>query len=216
MTEAVLQAPYNPSTNGQAERFVQVLKVGLRKNLERKIPTFDNIHFALQQLLLSYRTTVHTSTNESPAEKMFSRNIRTRLDLILPTKPQIHVHVNGNIKTRVFKEGERVQCRNYVGRNKWCAGKVIRRLGKLHYEIALDDGRIWKRHINQVQKIGNDTSNERDELEFDYTTPDNTQTVQREQEEQNLPTVQQEVPEILERHMRNRGPPQRYGKVYVH
>ncbi|XP_024893887.1 uncharacterized protein LOC112468774 [Temnothorax curvispinosus] len=57
----------------------------------------------------------------------------------------------------VFKEGERVSCRNYLGVDKWMFGKVVERIGKLHYKIKLDDGRIWKRHINQMRTIGNRT-----------------------------------------------------------
>lgn len=31
---------------------------------------------------------------------------------------------------------------------------IITKLGRLHYEIKLDDGRIWKRHIDQIKNIG--------------------------------------------------------------
>lgn len=30
-------------------------------------------------------------------------------------------------------------------------------MGKLHYLIKLDDGRDWKRHLKQIQKIGEAT-----------------------------------------------------------
>lgn len=34
-------------------------------------------------------------------------------------------------------------------------GRVQRRTGRVHYTIALDDGRHWERHVDQIQKIGN-------------------------------------------------------------
>ncbi|XP_046145704.1 uncharacterized protein K02A2.6-like [Osmia bicornis bicornis] len=213
-------APYNPSTNGQAERFVQMLKIGIKENLEQKQATEENIHTALQQLLLHYRTTVHANTNVSPAEVMFSRKIRTRLDLVLPAKQQPRSDVNTDKRVRELERGERVQCRNYFGSKKWCFGAVKQRIGKLNYEIALDDGRTWRRHINQIQKIGRGTQVQaNDDWNFDYKPPEDPETAQPQSEEQNGP---QDPPEqmrdtgTLERHMRNRRPPQRYGEVYVH
>ena len=50
-------------------------------------------------------------------------------------------------------------CRNYRGKGKWKIGRVKKKLGKLHYLILLDDGREWKRHINQISKIGEKIKN---------------------------------------------------------
>ena len=57
---------------------------------------------------------------------------------------------------RNFKKGERVAVREYINKNgKWRFGNVVKKLGKLHYEIKLDDGKIWKRHVEQMKGIGN-------------------------------------------------------------
>ncbi|XP_011883709.1 PREDICTED: uncharacterized protein LOC105570867 [Vollenhovia emeryi] len=56
-----------------------------------------------------------------------------------------------------FEEGRRVSCHNYAGNDKWLFGTVTRRLGTLHYEVQLDDGRTWKRHVNQMRLIGTPT-----------------------------------------------------------
>ena len=54
-------APYHPSTDGEAEHFVQSFKTGLR------IETVD-----LQiKFLMHYRSLPHTSTGKTPAELMF-------------------------------------------------------------------------------------------------------------------------------------------------
>lgn len=57
----------------------------------------------------------------------------------------------------MFGNEERVACRNYSGREKWEFGKIIEKLGKLHYKIKLDDGRSWTRHANQIRRIGENT-----------------------------------------------------------
>ncbi|XP_041778580.1 uncharacterized protein LOC121597106 [Anopheles merus] len=74
---------------------------------------------------------------------VFGRQIRSRLDLLLPknnipNKPEIAV--------RQFRE---------------------EKVGKLRYTIRLDDGRIWERHIDHIAGVGSnlrgrqlETSNE--------------------------------------------------------
>ncbi|XP_055590407.1 uncharacterized protein LOC129742525 [Uranotaenia lowii] len=44
--------------------------------------------------------------------------------------------------------------REYVNANKWEFGRIMQRLGKLHYLVELDDGRKWKRHIDQLRSVG--------------------------------------------------------------
>ncbi|KMQ88518.1 hypothetical protein RF55_11981 [Lasius niger] len=88
---------------------------------------------------------------------MFARKIRTRLDLLHPEIKHCNNHKETIGTHLVCKEGERVSCRNYLGVDKWMFGKVLERIGKLHYKIELDDGRIWKRHVNQIRVIGNKT-----------------------------------------------------------
>ncbi|KMQ83741.1 hypothetical protein RF55_19218 [Lasius niger] len=86
---------------------------------------------------------------------MFNRKIRVRLDLIKPSKPKSNYNRVNSEKTTVdFKNKQRIAARNYSGTKKWLFGRVIKRTGKLHYEIALDDGRIWRRHVNQLRIIG--------------------------------------------------------------
>jgi len=55
-------APYHPATNGAAERMVQVLKKGL------KLASRLSVDHQLTNLLLSYRSTPHSTTGLPPAE----------------------------------------------------------------------------------------------------------------------------------------------------
>nr|XP_012137589.1 PREDICTED: uncharacterized protein K02A2.6-like [Megachile rotundata] len=159
-----LTAPYHPATNGQAERYVQILK----NSLKRMKADRTNIQPALQQLLIQYRNTPHAKTGISPAELLFSRKLRTRLDLLRPTVTKERSYT----PSIIFKEGKRVSCRNYIGNVKWVFGKVLKQLGDLHYNILLDDGRIWKRHVNQLRPIGDNTPvRSEDYIQFEDDIP---------------------------------------------
>ena len=48
----------------------------------------------------------------------------------------------------------RVSAREYVHENKWEFGNIKERLGRLHYLVLLDDGRVRKRHIDQLRSVG--------------------------------------------------------------
>ncbi|KAI5743861.1 hypothetical protein M8J77_022987 [Diaphorina citri] len=152
-------APYHPATNGQAERYVQILK-----NALIAMKNEGDIDVQLARLLLQYRKTPQTSTNVSPSVLMFGREIRSKLDMI---KPNIYAKVDkagSNSKPvgtpREIALNKRVAVRNYTSKNKWEFGTVMRKLGKLHYEVKLDDGRVWKRHIDQIREVGDNTARE--------------------------------------------------------
>ncbi|XP_011859462.1 PREDICTED: uncharacterized protein K02A2.6-like [Vollenhovia emeryi] len=164
-------APYHPATNGQAERYVQILK----NSLKRMRTTNANAYVDLQELLFQYRNTPHVATGFSPAEFLFSRKIRTRFDLLRPSSTQ---HTTCNTFPFKFTVGKRVSCRDYTGKTKWLFGNIVEQIGELHFKIRLDDGRVWKRHVNQVRPIGEDTprdsNSESDYDYFDYDPPRNS------------------------------------------
>nr|XP_054921049.1 uncharacterized protein LOC126519054 [Dermacentor andersoni] len=76
----VLTAPYHPSSNGLAERFIQTLKNALRKDC-----TGGTLQVKLHKFLLSYRNTPHATTRESPAALLLGRRLRSRLDAVKPS-----------------------------------------------------------------------------------------------------------------------------------
>jgi len=75
-----LTAPYHPSTNGQAERYVGTVKDFLGKMQTTKSSLRQDINNFLRQ----YRKAPHSTTGLSPAQLFLSRNLRTRLDLVRP------------------------------------------------------------------------------------------------------------------------------------
>ena len=84
---------YHPSSNGLAERAVQVLKQALNKN------NGETLGHKLSNFLLIYRSTPHSVTGVTPAELFLKRQLRTRLTLV---KPQLQRTVEDNKRNSVF------------------------------------------------------------------------------------------------------------------
>ena len=70
-------APYHPATNAAAERLIQTFKQALRKS---SLPPRK----ALLEFLLQFRRTPNSS-GYSPSELLNSRQIRTKIDTLLPS-----------------------------------------------------------------------------------------------------------------------------------
>ena len=70
-------APYHLATNGAAERLVQTFKQALSKSSLSPRAT-------LQEFLMQYRRTIR-SEGCSPSELLNGRQIRTRIDILLPS-----------------------------------------------------------------------------------------------------------------------------------
>ncbi|XP_055543798.1 uncharacterized protein K02A2.6-like [Wyeomyia smithii] len=95
-------APYHPQSNGQAERFVDTLKRGLKKLREGGNPaTFRH----LQTFFSVYRSTPNRSARDhkSPAELFLGRPLTTTLNLLKPRKsstPAVNSKQNNQFNQR--------------------------------------------------------------------------------------------------------------------
>ena len=97
---------YHPSTNGEAERFVQSFKTGMK--------TATDVQITLCNFLMHYRSSPHAVTGKTPGEMLFGRNIRTRLDLLHPTpEERTDKLITYEVKTCQLKVGDLVWSRNY-------------------------------------------------------------------------------------------------------
>lgn len=155
--QAKFTAPYHPSTNGQAERYVQTLKNKLKSMANEE----GSLQDKLQRFLMMYRKTPNSTTGISPAEMMYKRIYRTRIDLVKREREIRRNNGNDDLTVnKEFKRGDRVQIRGYDG-NKWKFGKILDRRGKLHYEIEAD-GKKQQRHVDQI--IGTKCTRDNDHL----------------------------------------------------
>ena len=110
----------------------------------------------LQNFLLNYRTTPQGTTGVPPCQLLMGRQLKTRLDLILP---DINKHVenaqakqyhNCHSKPRSFQQGDKLLVCNYRSHPFWLPGVIKNVLGPVSYQVALSDGQLWKRHVDQL------------------------------------------------------------------
>lgn len=155
-------APYHPSSNGQAERYVATIKDGLRSMLNDD----GDLSLKLCRFLMQYRKLPNATTGVSPAELMLKRTIRTRIDLVKSDITSRVMSKQGVDNEPVeFLEGELIQARFYQNKCcKWKFGEIIRKIGSRMYEILIDDEK-HKRHVDQLRRTDCKASN--DKIKFD-------------------------------------------------
>ena len=148
----ITSAVYKPATNGLAERMVQTFKSSLKKSTEP-------IQITLDRFLFNYRMTPHSTTGVSPAELMFGRKLRCRLDLLWPTlsdkvaaKQQGQRKNHTNVPRKVdLSISDPIMIRNYAQRgSRWLPATVNEKTGPLSYRCKLSDGGVVKRHQDQI------------------------------------------------------------------
>ena len=71
-------APYHPSSNGLAEKAVQIVKQGLKRMKD------DSVSDRLSRVLFTYHITPHSTTGVPPAQLLMGRNLKSHFDLLKP------------------------------------------------------------------------------------------------------------------------------------
>ncbi|XP_068212505.1 uncharacterized protein [Palaemon carinicauda] len=127
-----------------------------------------SLNTKLCQFLLTYQTTPHCTTKRTPAELM-GRQLRTRLDVLHPDASQrIERKASENKKPmRELDIGDVVLVQDYRQNTKkgiWTRGVVVLKLGPCTYNVQVDGNLIWKRHIDQMRLISNDSQDNKNEL----------------------------------------------------
>ncbi|UYV60396.1 K02A2.6-like [Cordylochernes scorpioides] len=136
-------SPYNPSTNGLAERYVHEFKNSLRKNQGK-----NSIEINLQRFLFTHRAFPQTVLKESPAELLMKRSLRSRFSNLIPKMAKVgEVYHDAMRKQEHFAVGSDVYFRSFANGPKWKRGRIMELLSSRHYLIE-DEGRYVKRHIN--------------------------------------------------------------------
>ena len=110
----------------------------------------------MARLLFQYRITPHTTTGVSPVEL---RRIQSCLQQLLPDlstrveakqAAQKRNH-DDHTNLRVFQIGDPVFVRSFTNGPTWISGKIKEKRGPLSYTVILSDGRIVKKHIDQIR-----------------------------------------------------------------
>lgn len=191
----VTSPPYNPASNGQAESYVKIIKKGIKASL-LSVKGVQNSYNNLLKYLFDYRNSVHTTTGVSPAELVYGRKLRSRLDLInphvpTPSSPSLAnvVHKNqcsqnkasGGHNKQCFSQGDQVMFKKYTtnGKFTWCRGTIVKKVGKIVYIIRDNiTSMTFKKHKNQLVAYKGKDSARKDyadidvEIQCDDSSPD--------------------------------------------
>ena len=155
----IKSAPYHPSTNGAAERLVQTFKKTMKAS-EHDGRTHSQ---RLTSFLLTYRSTPHSTTHETPSELFLKRPLRTRLDLLKPNvdrsvcieQAKQKSYHDRRCRVNEYSVGQRVQACNFRGGPHWVLGVVVERLGSLTYLVQVESGVFWRRHVDHLRPAAN-------------------------------------------------------------
>ena len=203
----ILCSPYHPSSNGLAERFVRTFKESVKVGVRQG----GHLSQVLANFLLTYRSTPHATTNESPSMLFVKRQLRTKFDLLRPDQQSKGCskqadqkkHHDTHAKQRSVAVGCSVLVRDFIHKGEWLPGEVVGQLGPCSYLVQLRDGRTWRRHLDHLKVISSESSDS-----FDAIPPLQTQVPARPSREQvSVPRYPQRV----------RRPVDRYGlsNIYV-
>jgi len=136
----MLTPPNHPSSNGAAERSVQVVKQAMRK-----MGTSTVLKDRLAKFLLTYRSTPHATTGMRPDELFLRHRLRTRFTLLSPNlSPRVEkcqqkqkaTH-DGKKPPSTFMKGEKVLVLNKRGKTKWLFGTIVQQKSPVTYLVKV-------------------------------------------------------------------------------
>lgn len=180
--------PYHPSSNGAAERSVQIVKQAMRK-----MGTSTVLKDRLARFLLIYRSTPHATTGMRPDELFLHRRVRTRFTLLSPNlSPRVEkcqknqkVAHDGKKVPSTFVKGEKVLVLNKQGKTKWLFGTIVQQKSPVTYLVRVGS-RIRFCHMEhllhtEVENMDNDPdpSDDFPELRLATAEPEASDTANR-------------------------------------
>ena len=212
----IRSAPYHPSSNGLAERFVRTFK----RSLKASEGDSKSLQHRLVEFLFNYRSTAHATTNVSPSELFLKRQLRTRFDLLKPhtrgfvesKQAEQKRHHDKHVKLRCFFPGSSVMVRNYSDKDKWIPGTVLKKLGPITYHVDVGNGRVLKRHIDQLLQCPeysqpptlSETSSVNSPIADNFSYPDDQDTTATRPNHESVKVDERRYPQ------RDRRPPDRF------
>uniref|UniRef100_A0A914XA72 Integrase catalytic domain-containing protein n=1 Tax=Plectus sambesii TaxID=2011161 RepID=A0A914XA72_9BILA len=160
----IRSAPYQPQSNGQAERFVQTFKNAMLKSTgegERK----EDIRRRLLLFLQCYHITPHPLTDQAPAERFLKREPRTQWNLMYgddlapleKARAKMKLHFDEHECKKAKDEltvGATVLARVYCSKENWVQATIIQKKGSVMWLVKVAGSeKLWTRHSNQLRLI---------------------------------------------------------------
>lgn len=157
--EHVVMAPLNLQSKRRAQSCVDTCKRALKKIKEGGSCASK----AIDIFLLTYKNTPSKLLeHKSPAEVMFNRRIRTCLELLRPP-PRLDPELE-DVRTvpRKFKFNNLVYAKQYRRNSwRWVPGVISGCIGRVMYEVTIEQGRKIRSHINQLRtRVDGNNANE--------------------------------------------------------
>ena len=122
--------------------------------------------YRLSNFLLFYQATPHSTIRKPPSEVMLRRPLRTLLDLLKPNGGIKVLNQQGLQKSnhdtlsqfRQFEVGLQVIVRSYRDIDpSWISVKIVDKRVDVMFLVEIEDGTIWKRHVDQLLSKGQST-----------------------------------------------------------
>ncbi|EPB66411.1 hypothetical protein ANCCEY_14496 [Ancylostoma ceylanicum] len=110
--------PYHPQSNGQAERFVDILKRGIKNLKGEGSPTHRPNRDCLDAVLLAPDAALQA---KSPAEVFLGRRLQTRLSMLVPAQVQQEPGFAADHRKQVeaqFNRRHGARCREFSSETK--------------------------------------------------------------------------------------------------
>ena len=147
----VTTTPYHPSSNGQVERAVQIVKYPLRSGEE------ENVQGKLSKFLFKYRITLNSITGLPPAELLMGHCPRSRLETLVRHLKKLKIREKGlmtMVRNHVCSQLEKKELAKNLrpSRPKWLIGEFVKFSGPLSYVIKLTNDTEIRRHVDYVRK----------------------------------------------------------------
>ena len=145
---------YHPATNGAAENFVGTLKDKVSKIIQGGA----KVEVAINKFLFDYRSIPHCTTNKSPANLFYKRELKTRFDKLranlrdkVSEKQGEKIASTPHSRRINLETGDLVMTDNYgVTGGKRFEGEIVKQLSPSTFEIKTESGATMKRHTDQI------------------------------------------------------------------
>ncbi|KRZ16382.1 Jerky -like protein-like [Trichinella zimbabwensis] len=113
---------YYLQTNGEVERFNNVLKNCVQAAIRTCQSTFD----ALKTFLMAYRSTAHSVTGQSPSQLLHGRSLRTKLHVLAPANIAVEKGLRQRVESKQQYMKKYTDQRQILKRPNFKCGDYVR------------------------------------------------------------------------------------------